>query len=214
MGKELKEMVQTSSFLLRRPSHDEWLEALETRRSVSAAFLSAPGPDAAERDRLLAIAARVPDHAMLVPWRFILIEGEARERLGALLGEAYRARNPQMAPEKREKFAGIMTRLFPAPLAVVVVSRPNRETMIPVVEQEMSAGAVCLNLLHGARAMGFDGIWVTGWAANDAEAVRLLGLGEGEKVAGIVHLGTAREVPGDRPRPDIGALTTHWSPPD
>lgn len=189
------------------------IEALEARRSVPAAGLSEPGPTPSELERLLAIAARVPDHAMLVPWRFILIEGEARRALGALLAEAYRTGNPQMAPEKREKFAGIMSRLFPAPLAVVVVSRPNRETMIPVVEQELSAGAVCMNLLHGARALGFSGIWVTGWAANDARALAHIGLREGERVAGIVHIGTAAEVPAERPRPDVAALTTRWSPP-
>ncbi|MDQ0509820.1 nitroreductase family protein [Ancylobacter amanitiformis] len=190
-----------------------WLTALETRRSVPAARLGAPGPTPDALARLLAIAARVPDHAALAPWRFIVIEGEARAALGALLAGAYRTRNPDMAPEKREKFAGIMSRLFPAPLAVVVVSRPNRETMIPLVEQELSAGAVCLNLLHGAQALGFAGTWVTGWAATDPEAVRLLGAGPGERIAGIVHLGTATEVPPDRPRPDIGVLATHWTPP-
>lgn len=194
-------------------SHETLIEALEARRSVPAAGLSEPGPTPEELDRLLAIAARVPDHAMLVPWRFIVIEGDARRALGALLAEAYRAGNPQMAPEKREKFAGIMSRLFPAPLAVVVVSRPNRETMIPVIEQELSAGAVCMNLLLGARALGFSGILVTGWAANDPKALAHIGLGEGERVAGIVHIGTAADVPADRPRPDVAALTTRWSPP-
>jgi nitroreductase len=195
-------------------SHETLIEALEARRSVPAAGLSEPGPTPVELERLLAIAARVPDHAMLVPWRFIVIEGEARRALGALLAEAYRAGNAQMAPEKREKFAGIMSRLFPAPLAVVVVSRPNRETMIPVVEQELSAGAVCMNLLHGARALGFSGIWVTGWAANDARALAHIGLREGERVAGIVHIGTAADVPAERPRPDVAALTTRWSAPE
>jgi len=196
------------------PSRESLIEALESRRSVPAAGLAEPGPGPDELRRLLAIAARVPDHAMLVPWRFILIEGEARAALGARLAAAYRARNPQMAPEKREKFAAIMGRLFPAPLAVVVVSRPRRDTMIPVVEQELSAGAVCMNLLHGARALGFSGIWVTGWAANDAEALRLIGVEEGERVAGIVHVGTAAEAPAERPRPDVGELVTRWAPPE
>ncbi|MCK0208941.1 nitroreductase [Starkeya koreensis] len=198
---------------VRRPASPDMLAALESRRSVSAAALGAPGPDADETARLLAIAARVPDHAMLVPWRFILIEGEARGRVGALLADAYRAGNPQMAPDKREKFAGIMSRLFPAPLAVVVVSRPAPGTMIPDFEQELSAGAVCMNLLTGAKAMGFHAIWVTGWAATHGEARRILGLGEGERVAGIVHVGTAAEEPGERPRPDLAALTTRWAPP-
>lgn len=197
----------------RRPPSPGTLALLETRRSVAAAGLGAPGPDAAQTRRLLAIAARVPDHAMLVPWRFIVIEGEARAKIGALLSQAYRAANPDMAPEKREKFAAIMGRLFPAPLAVVVVSRPVGGTMIPAFEQELSAGAVCMNLLTGAAAMGFDAIWVTGWAATHPAARAILGAGEGERVAGILHIGTAAEAPADRPRPDVGALTTHWTPP-
>ncbi|MFD2031642.1 nitroreductase [Ancylobacter dichloromethanicus] len=198
----------------RRPPLPETLAVLETRRSVAAAGLQAPGPDAAQTRRLLAIAARVPDHAMLAPWRFIVIEGAARGAIGALLSDAYRDHNPDMAPEKAgKKFAAIMGRLFPAPLAVVVVSRPVGGTMIPDFEQQLSAGAVCMNLLTGATAMGFDAIWVTGWAATHRAALTILGLIEGERVAGILHIGTATETPADRPRPDVSAITTHWSPP-
>ncbi|WP_428029334.1 nitroreductase family protein [Ancylobacter sp.] len=197
----------------RRPPSPEMLALLEARRSVSAAGLGAPGPDDAATRRLLEIAARVPDHAMLVPWRFIVIDGAARGDIGALLAQAYRDNNPEMAPEKREKFAAIMGRLFPAPLAVVVVSRPVGGTMIPDFEQELSAGAVCMNLLSAATAMGFDAIWVTGWVATHPAARAILGLGEGERVAGLVHVGTAAQAPGERPRPDVEALTTRWSPP-
>lgn len=197
----------------RRPPLPEVLTLLETRRSVAAAGLQAPGPDADQTQRLLAIAARVPDHGMLAPWRFILIEGAARAEIGARLSQAYRENNTHMPEEKREKFAAIMGRLFPAPLAVVVVSRPVEGSAIPAFEQELSAGAVCMNLLTGAAAMGFDGIWVTGWAATHKAALTILGVGEGERVAGILHIGTATESPADRPRPDVVALTTHWSPP-
>ncbi|MFT0860750.1 nitroreductase [Ancylobacter sp. G4_0304] len=195
-------------------TREDALALMERRRSVAANGLIEPGPTPDELDRLLTVAARVPDHAILTPWRFIVIAGAARAELGARLAEAYRAGNPQMEDAKREKFAGIMSRLFPAPVAVVVVSRPNRDTMIPPMEQELSAGAVCMNLLHGAHALGFSGIWVTGWAANNPEAMRLIGLGAGEKVAGIVHLGTAREVPPERPRPDLAALVTQWTAPE
>ncbi|MPT24966.1 MAG: nitroreductase, partial [Starkeya sp.] len=180
---------------------------------VAAAGLQAPGPDADQTQRLLAIAARVPDHGMLAPWRFILVEGAARAEIGARLSQAYRENNTHMPEEKREKFAAIMGRLFPAPLAVVVVSRPVEGSAIPAFEQELSAGAVCMNLLTGAAAMGFDGIWVTGWAATHKAALAILGVGEGERVAGILHIGTAKEAPADRPRPDVAALTTYWSPP-
>ncbi|WAC27195.1 nitroreductase family protein [Ancylobacter sp. SL191] len=190
------------------------LAALAARRSVPSAGLIEPGPTGEERATLLTLAARVPDHGMLTPWRFILIEGEARAALGARLAQAYREANGHMPEEKREKFAAIMGRLFPAPLAVVVVSRPVAHASIPLIEQELSAGAVCLNLLNAAHALGYAGIWVTGWAATHGHAVRLLGVGEGERVAGILHIGTAKEPPAERPRPDVAALTTHWAPPD
>jgi nitroreductase len=195
-------------------SREDWLAMMERRRSVSAMGLTEPSPSADELERLLGIAARVPDHAILEPWRFIVIEGQARMEAGTLLGEAYRAGNPGMEAAKREKFAGIMSRLFSyAPVAVIVVSRPKPDTMIPLWEQELSAGAACMNLLHGAHAHGFGAIWVTGWAATEPAAVRILGIGEGEKVAGIIHIGTPREVPPDRPRPDLAARVSRWTAP-
>ena len=195
-------------------TREDWLAMMERRRSVSAMGLTAPGPSSQEMDRLLSIAARVPDHAILEPWRFIVMEGEARVEAGVLLGEAYRAKNPEMEPAKREKFAGIMSRLFSyAPVAVIVVSKPKPGTMIPLFEQELSAGAACMNLLHAVHAAGFGAIWVTGWAATEPAASRILGIGEGEKIAGIIHIGTPREVPPDRPRPDLAARVTRWSAP-
>jgi len=204
----------TDTITKRQEFSDDWLAMMERRRSVSAMGLTAPGPSGEELERLLSIAARVPDHAILEPWRFIVMEGAARADAGVLLGEAYRAKNPEMEPAKREKFAGIMSRLFSyAPVAVIVVSRPKPGTMIPLFEQELSAGAVCMNLLHAAHASGFAAIWVTGWAATEPAAMRILGIGEGEKVAGIIHIGTPKEVPPDRPRPDLAARVTRWSPP-
>lgn len=188
---------------------------MERRRSVGMTALGAPGPSAAELRRMLAIAARVPDHAILEPWRFIVFEGEARAQASALLGQAYAAGNPQMEPRQREKFAGIMSRLFThAPVVVVVVSRPDRTTKIPEVEQELSAGAACMNLLHAVHALGYAATWVTGWAATDPAALRVLGVGEGERVAGFVHIGTAKETPPERKRPDLDALVTRWTPPE
>lgn len=193
---------------------EDWLAMMERRRSVSAMGLTAPGPSDEELDRLLRLAARVPDHAILEPWRFIVMEGPARAEAGVLLGEAYRTKNREMEPAKREKFAGIMSRLFAhAPVAVIVVSRPTSGTMIPLWEQELSAGAACMNLLHAVHASGFAAIWVTGWAATEPAALRILGIGEGEKVAGIIHIGTPKEVPPDRPRPDLSAHVTRWSAP-
>jgi nitroreductase len=187
------------------------LALMERRRSVGATSLTAPGPSAEELRRLLGLALRVPDHAGLEPWRLILMEGEARAQAGARLGAIYLEEGPQPDPAQRAKWAGIISRVFiHAPLVIIVVSRPDRATKIPVFEQELSAGAVCMNLLHGAHAMGYGASWVTGWATMNERALRALGAGEGERIAGIVHVGTAREMPGERKRPDVEALVTRW----
>lgn len=191
------------------------LALLEGRRSVGMTTLTAPGPSAAELRRALAIAARTPDHGMLEPWRFIVLEGEARFAAGAGLARLYEAENQAMEPEKRAKFAGIMSRVFTyAPSVVVVVSRTDGEARIPAWEQDLSAGAVCMNLLHAVHGLGFDGTWLTGWAAYSPGAQAMLGLAADEKIAGIVHIGTAKEPPSERKRPDIAAKATWWQAPD
>jgi nitroreductase len=187
------------------------LALMEARRSVGTTALTAPGPSPDELRRLLTLALRVPDHAGLEPWRLILLEGEARAEAGARLGAVYEEEGPQPDPVQRLKWAGIISRVFiHAPLAIIVVSRPDRTTKIPVFEQELSAGAVCMNLLHAAHALGYGAAWLTGWATMNERALRVLEIEDGERIAGIVHVGTAKEVPGERKRPDVEALVTHW----
>lgn len=191
------------------------LALLETRRSVGMTMLTEPGPSAAELQRLLTIAARVPDHGVLEPWRFIVVEGQARFDAGARFAELYAAENEVMDAEKRAKFAGIMSRVFTyAPVIVIVVSRSDAAARIPSWEQDLSAGAACMNLLTAAHAIGFGATWLTGWAAYSPGAHALLGLVPGERVAGIVHIGTAKEPPAERKRPDLAAIATWWQAPD
>ncbi|MGL4284846.1 MAG: nitroreductase family protein [Phreatobacter sp.] len=198
-----------------RAAGEGLLTLLETRRSVGMTTLTEPGPNAAELRRLLTIAARVPDHGVLEPWRFIVVEGQARFDAGARFAELYAAENEAMDAEKRAKFAGIMSRVFTyAPVIVIVVSRSDPAARIPSWEQDLSAGAVCMNLLTSAHALGFGATWLTGWAAYSPGAHALLGLVAGERVAGVVHIGTAKEAPAERKRPDIAAITTWWQAPD
>jgi len=118
-----------------------------------------------------------------------------------------------MEPERLDKFAGVMSRVFShAPLVVLVIGSPDVLAKIPVREQEASAAAVCMNLLHAAHAYGFGASWVTGWAADSEGAARLYGLDRHERVVGIVHIGTPTERPNDRPRPDLGRVVRYWSP--
>ena len=177
------------------------LTLMAQRRSASAQTLQAPGPDAAELDDLLRLAARVPDHGKMTPWRFIVMEGAAK----ADLVERLRALAP--AQPNPAKATAALAKMSAPPSGVVVVSSP-REGGQPVWEQQMSAGAVCMNLLLAAEAMGYGANWITDWYSYDPAAKAMLGLQDGEQVAGIVYLGTPGEDPLERVRPDLPALVS------
>ena len=188
-----------------RPS-PETLALMARRRSASAPVLAAPAPTAKELNELLRLAARVPDHGKLFPWRFLILESEAKASLVEELG---RLAADQPSPGKA---VATLAKLRNPPLTVVVISRVI-ECNIREWEQVLSSGAVCMNLLIAADAMGYGANWITDWYAYDDRALRLLGLEPGERVAGFVHLGTSPEAPLERVRPDLDKLVTVWSAP-
>ena len=179
------------------------LAFLARRRSASALALREPAPSDAELATLLRLATRAPDHGKLAPWRFVVLKGEAKRRfIGGL--EAIAEGRPD-----GERLKAKLGKLKAPPLSVAVVSRLSPGD-IPEWEQRLSAGAVCMTLIVAAQAMGYGANWITDWYAYDADATRLLGLREGELVAGYVHLGTSAEPPLERVRPDVGAIVEAW----
>ena len=183
----------------------EILSFLASRRSSSPQHLAAPAPSGAVLADLLRLAARVPDHGKLFPWRFIILEGAAKAELARRF-EALAKERPDP-----EKAAGVLFKLKTPPMAVVVVSRVS-DGPIPAWEQLLSAGAVCQNLVIAATAMGFGANWITDWYSYDPRATSLLRLESHEQVAGVVLLGTPTEAPLERVRPDVEAITTVWEP--
>jgi nitroreductase len=183
------------------------LSRLLQRRSVPPRWLGGPGPSEPEIETLLKVASRVPDHGKLVPWRFILIQGEARGRLGEVLATAFQTDNPEATAEQ---LAAERQRFAHAPLVVAVVSRVVPHVKIPDWEQVLSAGAVCMNLLNGATALGYGASWLSGWASFDRRVLDTLGLKADERIAGFVHIGTAQETPSDRDRPSLGDIVTRF----
>lgn len=179
---------------------------LETRRSGRPRDMVAPGPDDAQLAAMLAIAARTPDHGKLAPWRFVVVGTDQRDRLADVITTAYRAERPQAARTEIEALEAFARQ---APALVVVLSSPRLASHIPLWEQELSAGAACMNLLHAAHAAGFVGGWVTGWPAY-AEAVRDAFGAAPERIAGFVFIGTPGAVIEERPRPDPGIIASHW----
>ena len=178
------------------------LETLATRRSSPAQALSAPGPSRDQVADLLQLAVRVPDHGKLAPWRFVVIEPQAKAALVSKL------RTIAAGLDEPDSKVAKLGKLSAAPLTILVVSRTTEGHKVPVWEQELSAGAVCFNLLLAADAMGFGANWITDWYAYDLDAVALLGLEAGEKVAGFIHIGTPAEPPLERARPQVDGLVS------
>jgi nitroreductase len=174
----------------------ETLALLARRRSTKIAHFAEPGPSPEQIDALIALSTRVPDHGKLGPWRFVVIDGDARERAGEALAQVI-AHDDGVDDARLAAARGLFLR---APSCVMVVSSPKPSPKVPEWEQIMSAGAVCFALLLSAHAMGFAGAWITEWPAFDARARKALGLAEHEHVAGFVYLGTAREPATERVR--------------
>ncbi|GAB1597116.1 nitroreductase [Lysobacter sp. PAGU 2638] len=168
-----------------------------------------PGPDHAQVMRMLRSAVRVPDHGKRVPWRFVRIEGEARAALGERLATRSRERDPGASDAVIDKDR---QRFLHAPVVLTVVANQGEDAKIPASERLLSAGCVCFALLQAAQALGFGAVWLTGWAAYDAEIHRVLGLAGHEVVAGFIHIGSVRQDAPERDRPDPALLLTDWTP--
>ncbi|MEZ5997935.1 MAG: nitroreductase [Hyphomonas sp.] len=188
-----------------RPSADA-RTLLALRRSATKQFIGEPGPSPDALDELLEVAARVPDHRKLAPWRFVVFEGDARSRFGDALADILSSRDAPAAEVKDAR--GLLLR---APVVVAVISSPVDDGKTPVWEQELSAGAVCYNLLLVANASGWAGTWLSEWPAFDEDAGKVLGLAGTERVAGFIYLGTATAHSPERPRADMSEKIVRWS---
>lgn len=181
------------------------LDILLSRRSGKARELTGPGPSKEQLADILKAGARVPDHGKLFPWRFILFEDEGRQRFAEILADALTAEGT--GPAQVDEWRG---RVTAAPVIVGVVSSARELIKIPVWEQELSAGAVCQNLLIAAHALGFVANWLTEWYSYHPVVKQKLGLKPGERMAGFVYIGTPRQTLEERVRPDLGAIVTRF----
>ncbi len=183
------------------------LSLLLSRRSGKPRDMIAPGPDADQLGRILQAASRVPDHGKLAPWRFVIVDSDQRAALSDRLVAAYRAEKPdagKLEIEAMQQFA------HQAPTLVVVLSCPVTSSKIPVWEQELSAGAACMQLLNAAHAQGFVGGWLTGWPAYSEQVRNAFG-SAGERIAGFIFIGTPSRDLEERPRPEISSIVQRWS---
>jgi nitroreductase len=191
-------MESETSPALNRPA-PQTIDLLLSRRSGSAKTMTGPGPSPGELQTILAAASRVPDHGKLFPWRFIVIEGEARARLGTVLVECLR----QTDAVTDERAALEAARFLRAPVIVCVVSRVREAIPIPEWEQQLSAGAVCQTMLIAATALGYVANWLTEWCAYHPLVRERLGLKSGERIAGFIYIGKSAVALEERARPDL-----------
>ena len=171
--------------------------------------LVAPGPSRSELEQILTIAMRTPDHGKLAPWRFVIVSSDQRNQLADLLAHALPEHDPEATPAhfaKAQEFAQ------QAPVMIALISSPIEGHKIPVWEQQLSCGAVAMNLLHAANALGYVGGWITGWQAYSPRVTRAF-CKEGERIAGFIFLGTPANPLEERPRPALADHVIEWNPP-
>lgn len=186
------------------------LAYLASRRSGKARDMVGPGPGVEDLRTMIALAARTPDHGKLSPWRFVIVPQDRRGDLAALLRRALDENNPDANDAHRHK-ADEFARSGEA--LVVLLSSPVHGHKVPVWEQELSAGAAAMNLLHAAHAHGYVGSWLTGWAAYDPLVRDAFCTGPHERIAGFFFFGSPARALEERPRPAAESIIRTWHPP-
>jgi nitroreductase len=184
------------------------IDVLTNRQSVGADFLTDPGPGPEELKKILSAALRVPDHGRLFPWRVQVLDKAAQQRLAEVYVARYRELNPAARDNQVEHERKRPQR---APLLLVVSNRLDPMHKIPILEQTLSGGALCMNILNAAHALGFAANWVTGWPAFDDHVKRTLGVPPSSQIIGFIHIGSPGAPPKDRIRPKLEDIVSAWT---
>ena len=187
------------------------INLLLTRRSVLAKALGEPGPNDQQLQTILRAGLRIPDHGRAEPWKIQVLDASAQRALGEFSAKLFRSENPK-AKDVLIEFE--RERPQRSPVLLIVSFHPNKQKLakIPEVEQLLSTGAVCQNILVATQALGYNAQWVTDWPAYHPEIRRFLGHDEETQIVGFIHIGTAAEPPKERPRPDLDSIVSEWKP--
>lgn len=184
------------------------IDLLQRRASIPAKLLVEPAPDDAQIEQLIKAGLSAPDHAAMRPWRFIVIRGESRNRLGDVFAEAVAKREPTTPEEKIEA-----QRLKPlrSPLIIAVIARITPgHPKTPEVEQILSAGAAAHQIQLATTALGFGSIWLTGPNARDNLVKEALGIETKDELVGFLYIGTPTIKPPSPGRPEVADHLEYW----
>ena len=186
------------------------IDLIKSRTSVKAAAMTDPGPSDAELQEIIAAGLRVPDHGKIGPWRIQIVKKDAQKRLGKIYWDLFRKDNPS-APDDVVEFNAM--RCQRAPVMLVVTSYPDakRFDKVPHMEQRLSGGALCQNLLHGANALGYAAQWLTGWPAYHPEVKKALGHAPETEIIGFIFIGSSNETPMERERVGADKVVSEWT---
>ena len=180
------------------------LEAIQTRNS-SARLTGEIDPKHLEE--ILKAGFRAPDHALLRPWKVIIVEDESRDRLGTLFAQAKVTEQPDLSSEQLAK---VKRKPLRAPLILVVAARIVEHPKVPEIEQILSAGAMAQNLMLAAHALGYGAIWRTGSMTYDPIVSKGLGLVANEKLLGFLYVGKVEGKQKLLPEHDSKEFVTRW----
>lgn len=196
-----------------RPNGMDALEAIWARRSIGR--LGDPGPSPEDLYLVLEAAAAAPDHGELRPWRFVVLEGPAKDRFGEVLAEAMLTRCRARGTSPTEgQLTKERTKLGRAPVVVVVAAVRRPSDTIPWADQLAAGAAAAENALIAATSLGYGSMWRTGDVAYDEHVKAALGLGTDDTVVGFLYFGTTSPESAKPPRrPELAGLIEHWAEP-
>ena len=173
---------------------------LQSRRSVTAKNMDSSFVTDDDLNNILSCGIRVPDHGALTPWILTVIKDEARYRIGnKILAPEFKLNNPDASKEEIEYERNRFKR---ASVVIGVLSKPVSHPKIPLWEMELSAGAVCANLLIAAQSLGYAAQWLTEWYSYNKIMIKEIdGNPKTDKIAGFIYIGDKVKQPMERRRP-------------
>ena len=176
--------------------------------SVPAKMLTAPAPNPAQLDAILQCAMSAPDHGAMTPFRFLIIDGDARQDLADVFEQAAVKRGLNDAAIQKQRGKPLRS-----PLIITVIARLQDAPGIPEIEQILSAGAAAQHIQLACRALGFGSIWLTGDNSYDLNVYEALGLAINERIIGFLYVGTPIAVIEGKNRISAKMITDRWSGP-
>ena len=188
------------------------MEALELLLNrVSTPLLADPAPSDQQLNVIYRAALRAPDHGALRPWRFLTVKGDARVQLGKVFQQAGLQDNPELEEAKHNKMGKMALR---APLVLVVIARLSEHPKVPLLEQQVSAGAAAQNMILAAFAQGVGAMWRTGDMAYHPHVHSCLGLTDNEQIIGYLYLGAMPDRLKKVPDLDPADFVSDWNQPE